>query len=80
MVCGFLGVIENFADILHYWIPFFYPLKFTFVLWCFLPQFKGSDLLYKMIVLPTFQKHQDVIDSALKSVDKAVLEKEEKDD
>ena len=34
------SILDSFASVILYWIPFFYPLKLAFLLWCMLPQFK----------------------------------------
>lgn len=60
-------VIENFIEFVVYWIPFFYPLKVTFLLWCMLPQYKGSHIIYKNVIKPFFDKHSAAIDEALNS-------------
>jgi receptor expression-enhancing protein 5/6 len=38
VVFGFFGVIEAFVDYVIFWIPFYYPIKLAFLLWCMLPQ------------------------------------------
>mmetsp|Transcript_15126 Transcript_15126/g.13664 ORF Transcript_15126/g.13664 Transcript_15126/m.13664 type:complete len:170 (-) Transcript_15126:204-713(-) len=72
VVYGFLGVIEGFVEILLYWIPFYYPLKLTLLLWLQLPQFGGSKIVYKSFVLPNFKKAEDKIDEALNKVAKSL--------
>jgi hypothetical protein len=78
-VLGFFGMIEEFLDFLLYWIPFYYPLKASFLVWCFLPQTKGSETIYNIVLLPIYKKHQGEIDAALEKVDPIeVLKKVEK--
>lgn len=67
VVFSFFHLIENFADIVVYWIPFFYPLKVTFLLWCMLPQYKGAHIIYVNVIKPLFDKHSATIDEALNS-------------
>jgi receptor expression-enhancing protein 5/6 len=67
-VYGSIGVLENFITFILYWIPFFYPLKLSFILWCYLPQFRGAEVIYRAALLPLFKKHEQDIDAALKKV------------
>lgn len=65
VVFALFSTVENFASIIVYWIPFFYPLKTSVLLWCMLPQFKGSVVVYENIIQPAFAKHESTIDAAL---------------
>lgn len=78
VVFATLALAENFVDFILYWIPFYYPVKVTFLLWCMLPQYRGAEWTYNHIIKPVFQRHQDAIDKALSSADpaKAVENKE----
>jgi len=38
--------LEYFIDYVIFWIPFFYPLKIVFLVWCFSPEFKGANTIY----------------------------------
>lgn len=40
VVYALFNLLDSFATYILYWIPFFYPLKLVFLLWCMLPQFK----------------------------------------
>lgn len=40
VIYGFFQVIESFEAVLLWWVPFYYPLKLAFLLWCMLPQYK----------------------------------------
>ena len=62
-------MVENFVDLVLYWIPFFYPLKVTFLIWCMLPQYKGADKVYSYVLKPLMSKGNSVVDEALKSAD-----------
>lgn len=68
VVFGALCILENFADYILYWIPFYYPLKCVFLLWCMLPRFMGAKVVYENVIKPQFMKHQSAIDAALDSV------------
>jgi len=72
VVYGLFGLLEEFIDLLLFWIPFYYPLKLAFLLWCMLPQFKGASFLYEHIIKDSFKKQEDYIDAALSNInDKA---------
>ena len=52
VVFGFMGSIEAFTAYLLYFIPFYYPLKLTLLLWCMSPTLKGSKQIYYNVILP----------------------------
>mmetsp|Transcript_3916 Transcript_3916/g.5400 ORF Transcript_3916/g.5400 Transcript_3916/m.5400 type:complete len:170 (+) Transcript_3916:72-581(+) len=62
-------VAENFVEVVLYWIPFFYPLKVTFLLWCMSPQYKGAEKVYNLVLKRLVLKGNSVLDEALKTAD-----------
>jgi receptor expression-enhancing protein 5/6 len=78
VVFSMIFILENF-DWLVNWVPFFYPLKVTFLLWCMLPKYKGAEWVYVNIIKPNFLKHINSIDAALNSVDPKEAVNENKD-
>lgn len=65
VVFALFSTLENFAGVIVYWIPFYYPLKVSVLLWCMLPQYKGSVVIYENVIKPQFIKHQSKINAAL---------------
>ncbi len=49
-------------------VPFYYPLKLSFLLWCFLPQSKGAQTVYERLVRPALRTHQHQIDRSIQTV------------
>lgn len=68
VVYGFMGVLDTFSDYFLYWIPFFAPAKLAFLVWCWAPNYKGSNTIYYSLVQPLFKQHESTIDSALNNV------------
>merc|ERR1711879_598458 len=66
VVYAFFSVIEVFADVLLYWIPFYYAFKMAFLLWAMLPQTKGAKYLYDTFLKDFLKKNESKIDAALK--------------
>lgn len=64
VVFGAFCILENFIDFILYWLPFYYPIKLSFLVWCMLPQFNGAQKVYEFIG-PYFLKGVDSIDAAL---------------
>jgi receptor expression-enhancing protein 5/6 len=55
VVYSLFNIFDSFAGIILYWIPFFYPLKLAFLLWCMLPQYKVYlSLLYYLLTKLTY--------------------------
>jgi len=67
VVFSSFSIIENFVEFIKYWIPFYYPLKVTFLLWCMLPNYRGANVVYLNVIKPLFLKHSNSIDEALNS-------------
>jgi receptor expression-enhancing protein 5/6 len=65
VVYCFFSIIEIFADILLYWIPFYYAFKLAFLLWAMLPQTKGAKFLYDSFLKDFLKVHESKIDAAL---------------
>jgi len=70
IVYGFFEMIESFTDFFLFWIPFYYLFKILFLLWCFLPQFQGADILYCRFIEPMFSRYESEIDTEIKSIKK----------
>jgi receptor expression-enhancing protein 5/6 len=49
VVYSTLSITEGFLDIILYWMPFYYPLKLTFVLYLYLPQTMGASTVYSKV-------------------------------
>jgi len=62
VVYAFFTVIESFTDLFLFWIPFYYFIKMAFLLWCYLPQFEGSLVIYKKFIDPYLESHAAAIE------------------
>jgi len=69
IVYGWFAFIESFTDILLKWIPFYYALKVLFLIWCFLPQTRGAETVYKRFLHPLFIKYERQLDAAMEEVE-----------
>jgi receptor expression-enhancing protein 5/6 len=69
VVFAFFCVVENFTDYILYWIPFYYAVKVTFLVWCMIPKYQGAKIVYSNVIKPLFQKHESAIDAALNALD-----------
>ena len=54
LIFSFFKVFEGIADILISFIPFYYPSKVLFLVWCYYPTTKGASVVYTMCVKPYF--------------------------
>jgi len=66
-VFGFLSIVETLVDTIVYWFPFYYLLKTVFLLYLYVPQFKGAEVIYKTVLRPRLLANQSKIDSAVDS-------------
>jgi len=73
VVFAAFSVLDNFADVLLGWIPFYWLAKVLFLGWCFAPgDFNGSTVVYQQIILPFFMKHEKEVKKVMDKVDDAV--------
>ena len=50
VVFATFNLLDPFVEmVVIYWIPFFYPLKVSFLLWMMLPQTKGANVVFNML-------------------------------
>ncbi|KAL5557248.1 hypothetical protein UlMin_039484 [Ulmus minor] len=62
---GSFSLVEVFSDKLISWVPFYYHLKFAFLVWLQLPSIDGAKQLYMSHLRPFFLRHQARIDQVL---------------
>jgi len=65
VVFSFFSLVESFTDFFLYWIPFYYLFKMLTLIWLYLPQTRGADLVYKKAIEPVLTKCEKQIDGAL---------------
>jgi receptor expression-enhancing protein 5/6 len=68
VVFGLLGCVETFVHVIVYWIPFYYPLKLAFLVWCMSPQYAGASVIYNTFLKEFVSKHIHHIDATLSEV------------
>ncbi|CAK9215917.1 unnamed protein product [Sphagnum troendelagicum] len=61
-VYGCFSVAEFFSDQLLSWCPFYYHVKFVFLVWLQLPSSSGSQQLYSSLLRPLLLKHHARLD------------------
>lgn len=50
VVFATFNLVDPFVGtVVIYWIPFFYPLKVSFLLWMMLPQTKGANVVFQLV-------------------------------
>ena len=69
VVYGLFSVFDLFTSFLIKVIPFYYTIKLAFLIWLFMPNFKGAVVIYNFVVGPLFRKYESKFD---KGVDKII--------
>mmetsp|Transcript_36281 Transcript_36281/g.45331 ORF Transcript_36281/g.45331 Transcript_36281/m.45331 type:complete len:488 (+) Transcript_36281:332-1795(+) len=64
-VFAVITIYEYYLEIFVFWVPFYYTLKFSLLLWIAMPQTKGATTLFKNVIEPRMLKHQKYIDEVL---------------
>merc|ERR1711881_362165 len=57
-------LVEGFLEIVLYWVPFYFPIKLGFLFYLFLPQTKGAQKLYDVVLRPALKPYIGIIDGA----------------
>lgn len=68
VVFGIFGTLETFIHIITYWIPFYYPLKVTFLIWCMHPTYNGATTIYNNFLKDFVRNHLEKVDAVLSEV------------
>ena len=63
VVFGTITIMDQFAGIILSFIPFYYVLKVSLLIWMFHPSTLGSTTLYDSFILPTIRQYQGTIDT-----------------
>lgn len=74
VVYGVFNMSENISDKLLNWIPFYYPLKLCFLLWCFLPRFNGATVIFQKVMRPLLATHEQAIEQGVAEAHEAVTD------
>ena len=69
VVFGLWTILDQFAGVLLSFIPFYYVLKVTMLIWMFHPQTQGALFIYNNFILPTIKKYQSQIDQISKKIE-----------
>jgi len=64
-------VIDVFSDYILQIIPFYFFIKIVFLIWMFLPNFRGAEVIYHYFIKKYFKKYLDDIDKLTKNTNTA---------
>ena len=64
-------VVDDWAGLLFFWVPFYYPIKLAFLIFLFAPQTKGAIKLYDTVIRPFVIKHQEKIEAGITKLGEA---------
>ncbi|KAI0071946.1 hypothetical protein K474DRAFT_1668416 [Panus rudis PR-1116 ss-1] len=65
-ILGFIVTVEQTAEWLLSWIPFYHLFKTSLLIYLALPQTQGSSYLYTQFLQPLFTTHESEIDDTLR--------------
>ncbi|XP_014786305.1 receptor expression-enhancing protein 5 isoform X1 [Octopus bimaculoides] len=75
VVFSVFSLVEFFANLVLFWIPFYWFLKCGFMLWCMAPiPHNGSDMIYNKVIKVFFLKHESTLDDAISSLNQTADE------
>ena len=66
------SLVESLTDFFLYWIPLYHVVKIAFLVWCFLPQTRGAELVYSKVVEPVLVRYEGRIDQVGRDSKRAV--------
>jgi receptor expression-enhancing protein 5/6 len=79
VIYAVFNIVETFVEVILFWFPFYYSIKFGFLIWLFLPNVRGAQYLYTHAILPFFLRQEKALNEAVDGVSKQ-LEEEEDDE
>ena len=68
VVYGLFSVFDVFTSFLINKIPFYYTFKLAFLIWMFMPNFKGSIYVYNIVIGPLFRKYEGKFDKGVEKI------------
>ena len=68
VVYGLFTVFDIFTSFLINKIPFYYTFKLAFLIWMFMPNFKGSIYIYNIAISPLFKKYEGKFDKGVEKI------------
>jgi len=74
VIYAFFNVFESFADFALGWLPFYFFGKLAFLMFCFLPQTRGSQIVYKNFLEPVFDKYRGNVQALGSQVKDAIAQ------
>jgi len=64
IIYGTFTLIESLTDFFLYWVPLYHLVKIAFLVWCFLPNTRGAEVIYLKVVEPILVRYEGKIDNA----------------
>ena len=68
VVYGLFTIFDIFTSFLINKIPFYYTFKLAFLIWMFMPNFRGSIYVYNFIIGPLFKKYESKFDKGVAKI------------
>ena len=68
VVYGLFTVFDTFTSFLINRIPFYYTFKLAFLIWMFMPNFKGAIYVYNICIGPLFRKYEGKFDKGVQKI------------
>jgi receptor expression-enhancing protein 5/6 len=67
VVFALFTVVDMFSGFVLKFIPFYFFLKLLFLIWCFLPNFKGASIIYDVIIVKLFKKYEKKYEEVIRN-------------
>lgn len=68
VVFALYSVMDDFAGILLFWLPFYYPIKLALLIWMVWPKTKGALIIYEKLVKKVLKMYEGQIDEKIRLV------------
>jgi receptor expression-enhancing protein 5/6 len=59
---SFFNLLDKFSMIFIFYLPYYYFIKYLFLVWLFLPNFNGAAFLYDVFLSNHFKKVEAIVD------------------
>lgn len=67
VVFALFGLLDDWYEVLLWWLPFYYPIKLMVLTALFWPKRRGAEKLYDKTIRKIYIRYEETIDKAFES-------------
>mmetsp|Transcript_21547 Transcript_21547/g.28281 ORF Transcript_21547/g.28281 Transcript_21547/m.28281 type:complete len:164 (-) Transcript_21547:405-896(-) len=71
VVYAIFTLLENFVDLVLYWLPFYYSFKMAFLVWLMLPSTQGASFIYNSFLKDALKNAEEKLEQVVRDSEKS---------